>query len=634
MKRFPLPNGEAISCVLWKNVLYMTGTDIVRSLMFRFHAFGRPVKHVKKFEEGVFSDLRNLKPGVDACLEEPRSDFLEMLYKNNCIRTQKKQKVFYWYSVPHDRLFMDALERDLKREALGVDPTTVAVNPMGHAPTLELAKQQCSNPVLPPMRSRLDPPQHQYGHPQSHVQQHPQQQPQQHLQQHPHSHPHHSSTQPENSLIDDWIHENPLVNNNQHHHPQQQQQQQHQPHYQHGRQQNSQHHSFHNTYNQFLDPNRGHPQQLHMSSPAVSQGSISPYLSNAASPELSGRSSPELSSASDDGYHQNVANPDNDYIQHGSRLPLPPVSSAPNGNNNLYGMFSLFDSSSAYKQRRRGQAIVAHPVPDAIPNRRASTSATSGTSHHEERRNYTCTFPSCSRKFKRYEHLRRHVRCHTGEKPFVCPVEGCGKGFSRSDNLSQHAKVHASPSQSFGESRKNSTGETTGQAGASASTSTSPIEANNNNNNNVNSNNNQHQRGSPTPPTVKYEEPPNRTTNPSSHYEPILPKFEPTYEPILPSLSRDAPLPTVLHPPPTTMHLPHLHPYSTQQVLPHHSMNAGFPDYNNNSNGGGGGYAPPAQQHHHHFQELPSMYVPPTPHHGHHQPQGGHLNATGMNYAF
>lgn len=27
---------------------------------------------MKKFEEGVFSDLRNLKPGVDATLEEPK----------------------------------------------------------------------------------------------------------------------------------------------------------------------------------------------------------------------------------------------------------------------------------------------------------------------------------------------------------------------------------------------------------------------------------------------------------------------------------------------------------------------------------------------------------------------------------
>lgn len=82
----------------------------------------------KKFEEGIFSDLRNLKSGTDASLEEPKSAFLDFLYKNNCIRTQKKQKVFYWYSVPHDRLFLDALERDLKREKMGQEATTKATN--------------------------------------------------------------------------------------------------------------------------------------------------------------------------------------------------------------------------------------------------------------------------------------------------------------------------------------------------------------------------------------------------------------------------------------------------------------------------------------------------------------------------
>ncbi|KAF9442185.1 STE-domain-containing protein, partial [Macrolepiota fuliginosa MF-IS2] len=93
----------------------------------RFQAFGRPVRNMKKFEEGVFSDLRNLKPGVDACLEEPKSPFLDLLFKYQCIRTQKKQKVFYWFSVPHDRLFLDALERDLKREKMGLEPTTHVV---------------------------------------------------------------------------------------------------------------------------------------------------------------------------------------------------------------------------------------------------------------------------------------------------------------------------------------------------------------------------------------------------------------------------------------------------------------------------------------------------------------------------
>src|SRR5438045_4145767 len=110
------------------NLFHISGTDIVRCLSFRFQAFCRPVKNSKKFEEGIFSDLRNLKSGTDASLEEPKSAFLDFLYKNNCIRTQKKQKVFYWYSVPHDRLFLDALERDLKREKMGQEATTVAIS--------------------------------------------------------------------------------------------------------------------------------------------------------------------------------------------------------------------------------------------------------------------------------------------------------------------------------------------------------------------------------------------------------------------------------------------------------------------------------------------------------------------------
>ncbi|KAF8748291.1 STE protein [Rhizoctonia solani] len=128
MNRFLLPSGEFVSCVLWGGLYHITGTDIVRALVFRFDAFARPVRNMKKFEEGVFSDLRNLKPGNDACLEEPKSPFLDLLFKYQCIRTQKKQKVFYWYvSVPHDRLFLDALERDLKREKMGLEPTTVVV---------------------------------------------------------------------------------------------------------------------------------------------------------------------------------------------------------------------------------------------------------------------------------------------------------------------------------------------------------------------------------------------------------------------------------------------------------------------------------------------------------------------------
>ncbi len=67
--------------MLWSGLYHITGTDIVRALVFRFEAFGRPVRNMKKFEEGVFSDLRNLKPGVDACLEEPKVCFSTFFFQ-------------------------------------------------------------------------------------------------------------------------------------------------------------------------------------------------------------------------------------------------------------------------------------------------------------------------------------------------------------------------------------------------------------------------------------------------------------------------------------------------------------------------------------------------------------------------
>ena len=116
IRSYQLSSGESISCIFWRGKFFITGTDIVKILIFRFSQAGRPVLNAKKFEEGIFSDLRNLKSGTEAILEEPKSEFLEFLFRHGCIRTQKKQKVFFWNCVPHESLFLDAIERDFKRE--------------------------------------------------------------------------------------------------------------------------------------------------------------------------------------------------------------------------------------------------------------------------------------------------------------------------------------------------------------------------------------------------------------------------------------------------------------------------------------------------------------------------------------
>ncbi|KAI0161442.1 hypothetical protein GGR57DRAFT_358095 [Xylariaceae sp. FL1272] len=44
----------------------------------------------------------------------------------------------------------------------------------------------------------------------------------------------------------------------------------------------------------------------------------------------------------------------------------------------------------------------------------------------------------CGRSFKRSEHLERHVRTHTKEKPYICE---CGSAFSRRDLLTRHQRI-------------------------------------------------------------------------------------------------------------------------------------------------------------------------------------------------
>ncbi|KAI7894076.1 uncharacterized protein EV154DRAFT_549276 [Mucor mucedo] len=57
---------------------------------------------------------------------------------------------------------------------------------------------------------------------------------------------------------------------------------------------------------------------------------------------------------------------------------------------------------------------------------------------------FRCTgFGICDMVFTRSEHLARHARKHTGEKPFQCAVSDCNRMFSRFDNMMQHTQTHS-----------------------------------------------------------------------------------------------------------------------------------------------------------------------------------------------
>ena len=51
---------------------------------------------------------------------------------------------------------------------------------------------------------------------------------------------------------------------------------------------------------------------------------------------------------------------------------------------------------------------------------------------------YQCS--TCKKTYNRADHLIRHVRSHTHEKPYVCDI--CGRGFARPDLLKRHAFGH------------------------------------------------------------------------------------------------------------------------------------------------------------------------------------------------
>jgi hypothetical protein len=53
-----------------------------------------------------------------------------------------------------------------------------------------------------------------------------------------------------------------------------------------------------------------------------------------------------------------------------------------------------------------------------------------------------CRF--CPSTFQKSEHLSRHERSHTKQRPYVCDIPGCGKAFTRGDSLTRHLRLHES----------------------------------------------------------------------------------------------------------------------------------------------------------------------------------------------
>ncbi|TKA23601.1 hypothetical protein B0A50_07435 [Salinomyces thailandicus] len=80
-----------------------------------------------------------------------------------------------------------------------------------------------------------------------------------------------------------------------------------------------------------------------------------------------------------------------------------------------------------------------HGIEEDASDNESVTSDSQRPSKKKKGQRFFCTdFPPCHLSFTRSEHLARHIRKHTGERPFQCH---CSRRFSRLDNLRQHAQT-------------------------------------------------------------------------------------------------------------------------------------------------------------------------------------------------
>lgn len=75
---------------------------------------------------------------------------------------------------------------------------------------------------------------------------------------------------------------------------------------------------------------------------------------------------------------------------------------------------------------------------DSGDSTEATATAVENAPPGKKKKNHEC--PLCGLRFQRPEHVKRHMRSHSKEKPFHCDQPNCGKRFNRSDNLKAHLK--------------------------------------------------------------------------------------------------------------------------------------------------------------------------------------------------
>ena len=138
---YRLPNGDHISCILYDSLFYISSSDIFKIARFRHEMIGRPVDRKDlKFEEGIFSDLRKLKEDVHWRFEQSNSQLLDFMVSIGATSKAKRQKIYFWFSVPHDMILSSSVYRMIKREAPPYSHEKEIAEIMRNSPELKMIK--------------------------------------------------------------------------------------------------------------------------------------------------------------------------------------------------------------------------------------------------------------------------------------------------------------------------------------------------------------------------------------------------------------------------------------------------------------------------------------------------------------
>lgn len=108
-------------------------------------------------------------------------------------------------------------------------------------------------------------------------------------------------------------------------------------------------------------------------------------------------------------------------------------TASPTNTSNVLPTMATFSISSGQSTHPTPETFIPSPQDLKLP-----INVSDKTDVIDPKKKHSC--PLCQARFQRPEHVKRHLKSHSSEKPYECDEPNCGKRFNRKDNLKAHLK--------------------------------------------------------------------------------------------------------------------------------------------------------------------------------------------------